>query len=360
LTEDDVASVNAALRSGWISGAGPYVEAFETRWAAYCGRKHGVAVANGSVALQVAIALLDLQPGDEVIMPAFTIISCAWPVVLANAVPVLVDSDPRTWTMDVRQVRARVTSRTRAVMPVHIYGNPVDMQPLLDLAEEYGLAVIEDAAEAHGADYRGRRIGSFGTASCFSFYANKLITTGEGGMVLVDDDGLAERARRFRNLGFQPGRRFLHDELGYNFRLTNLQAALGVTQVARIEAIVCSKRAMGRAYTDRLADIDALELQLEQAGAHGVYWMYGLLVREGTGLDAGELARRLHARGVETRPFFLGMHEQPALRERGLFDGESYPVTERLARQGLYLPSSLGLESVQIDRICAAVREALV
>ncbi len=354
-----MASVNAALRSGWISGAGPFVEEFEARWAAYCGRKHGIAVANGSVALQVAVALLDLEPGDEVIMPAFTIISCAWPVVLANAVPVLVDSDPRTWTMDVSQVRARITPRTRAIMPVHIYGNPVDMQPLLELADEFGLAIIEDAAEAHGADYRGRRIGSFGTISCFSFYANKLVTTGEGGMLLIDDDALAERARRLRNLGFQPGRRFLHGELGYNFRLTNLQAALGVTQVERIDAIVAQKRSMGRAYTDRLSELAEVELQVEQPGARSVYWMYALLAREATGVDAVELARRLQAVGVETRPFFLGMHEQPVFRDRGLFEAESYPVSERLARQGLYLPSSLGLELEQIDRICASVREAL-
>jgi perosamine synthetase len=233
------------------------------------------------------------------------------------------------------------------------------MQPLLELAQAHGLDVVEDAAEAHGADYRGRRIGSFGALSCFSFYANKLVTTGEGGMLLADDDALAERARRLRNLGFQPGRRFFHNELGYNFRLTNLQAALGVTQVERIDAIVARKRAMGRAYTERLSEVAGLELQVEQPGAHSVYWMYGLLVREATGIDAAELARRLQARGVETRPFFLGMHEQPALRERGLFAGEAYPVAERLARQGLYLPSSLGLDEPHIDRICEAVRDAL-
>jgi perosamine synthetase len=359
LTEADFASVNEALRSGWISGAGPHVDAFEQRWAAYCGRKHGIAVANGSVALQLAVALLDLQPGDEVILPAFTIISCAWPIVLAGATPVLVDSDPRTWTMDVDKVRQKISARTRAIMPVHIYGNPVDMQPLLNLANHWGLQIIEDAAEAHGADYRTRRIGSFGMASCFSFYANKLVTTGEGGMVLVDDDAFADRARRLRNLGFGPGRRFLHHEIGFNFRLTNLQAALGLTQVDRIEEIVERKRAMGQAYTQRLSELDGLELQVEQSSSHSVYWMYGVLVRESTGLDAAEMAARLSERGIETRPFFLGMHEQPVLRERGLFLGESFPVTERLARQGLYLPSGLGLTESQIDRICNAVREAL-
>ncbi|HLZ29322.1 MAG TPA: DegT/DnrJ/EryC1/StrS family aminotransferase [Chloroflexota bacterium] len=359
LTGTDHASVMAALRSGWISGAGPQIEAFETRWAAYCGRKHGIALANGTVALQVAVALLDLQPGDEVIMPTFTIISCALPVVLAGATPVLVDSEPQTWTMNVNQVEARISNRTRALMPVHVYGHPVDMDPLLDVAQRYHLPIIEDAAEAHGAEYRGRRAGSFGTSSCFSFYANKLVTTGEGGMLLVDDDDLAERARRMRNLGFQPGRRFLHAELGFNFRLTNLQAALGVTQIDRIADIVERKRRMGQAYTERLSEMAGLTLQVQQPWAKSVYWMYGLVVGEETGLDAAEFGRRLASLGVETRPFFLGMHEQPVLQARGLFAGESYPVAERIARQGLYLPSGLALDEAQIEQVCRAVGEAL-
>jgi perosamine synthetase len=359
LTEADYASVMDALRSGWISGAGPHVESFEAGWAAYCGRKHGIALANGTVALQVAVSLLDLQPGDEVIMPTFTIISCALPVVLAGAKPVLVDSEPQTWTMNVDEVEARISPRTRAVMPVHVYGHPVDMDPLLDLAARHNLPIIEDAAEAHGAEYRGRRAGSFGLSSCFSFYANKLITTGEGGMLLVDDDALAERARRLRNLGFQPGRRFLHAELGFNFRLTNLQAALGLTQIERMDAIVERKRRLGQTYTERLSEVVGVTLQVQQPWARSVYWMYGVVVGEETGLDAAELGRRLAKLGVETRPFFLGMHEQPALRDRGLFAGESYPVAERIARQGLYLPSGLGLDESQIDRVCQAVVEAL-
>ena len=359
LTEADFASVMEALRSGWISGAGPHVEAFESRWAAYCGRKHGVALANGSVALQVAVALLDLRPGDEVIMPTFTIISCAVPIVLAGAKPVLVDAGPETWTMDVRQVESRITSRTRAIMAVHIYGHPVDMDPLLDLAARHGLQVVEDAAEAHGAEYRGRRVGSLGASSCFSFYANKLVTTGEGGMLLVDDDRLAERARGLRNLGFQPDRRFLHADLGFNFRLTNLQAALGLAQIERMDEIVSRKRRIGQAYTERLSEMPCLALQVQQPWARSVYWMYGVVLHEDTGLGAADFARRLKLRGVETRPFFLGMHEQPVLRERGLFLGESYPVAERIARQGLYLPSGVGLNEAHIDHVCEAVREAL-
>ena len=359
LGEREVELVTEALRAGWISGAGPHIQEFEGQWAAYCGRKHGIAVANGTVALQLAVSLLDLQPGDEVIMPSFTIISCALPVVLASAVPVLVDSNPATWTMDVEQVEQRISSRTRAILPVHIYGHPVDMDPLLELADRHRLAVIEDAAEAHGALYKGRRCGSFGTTSCFSFYANKLVTTGEGGMLLVDDDALAERARKLRNLGFEPPRRFVHRELGYNFRLTNVQAALGLAQLERMDDIVSRKRWMGHAYTDRLRDLAAIELQVEEPWVSSVFWMYGLVVREETGLDAQTLAERLLERGVETRPFFVGMHAQPVLLERGLFAGESYPVTDRLARQGLYLPSGLALELEQLERVCQTLHELL-
>jgi perosamine synthetase len=261
--------------------------------------------------------------------------------------------------MDVQQVAQRITPRTRAIMPVHIYGHPVDMQPLLDLAERHGLAVIEDAAEAHGALYRSERCGSFGTASCFSFYANKLVTTGEGGMLLVDDDQLAQRAKSLRNLAFVPPRRFVHHELGFNYRLTNLQAALGLAQLERMDDIVARKRWLGDQYTQRLRDIHAIELQKEEPWAKSVFWMYGLVVHEESGLDAAKLAGLLAERGVETRPFFLGMHEQPVLRKRGLFHGESYPIAERIARQGLYLPSGLALDEFQLERVCQAVREIL-
>jgi perosamine synthetase len=266
--------------------------------------------------------------------------------------------------MDVSQVAATITPRTRAIMPVHIYGHPVDMDPLLDLAERHGLAIVEDAAEAHGAEYlsRGtwRRCGAFGTTACFSFYANKLVTTGEGGMLVTDDQALAERARSLRNLGFTPGRRFEHHQVGYNFRLTNMQAALGVAQIERMDQIVARKRWLGQAYTRRLADLAGISLPVEEPWARNVYWMYGVVVdHEATGLDAAGLAARLAALGVETRPFFLGMHEQPVLRERGLFAGESYPVAERIARQGLYLPSGLALRDEEIERVCQAVREVL-
>jgi perosamine synthetase len=356
------------LRSGWISSAGKFIEDFEQAWAAYCGRRYGIAVSNGTVALQVALACIGLKTGDEVIMPSFTIISCALGVIYNGGVPVLVDSDARTWCINVEGVEKKITPRTRAIMPVHIYGHPVDMDPLLHLAKQHNLAVIEDAAEAHGAEYlsgrdttapQWRRCGSFGDLSCFSFYANKLVSTGEGGMVLTDDPLLAKRVRSLRNLCFQPEHRFYHEELGFNFRLTNVQAALGLAQVERMEQIVARKRSMGQTYNALLADIDGLQLPAEEPWARSVYWMYGIVVSDKIGMDATELARRLKSRDIETRPFFLGMHEQPVLRRRRLFQEEGYPVTEHLARRGLYLPSGLALTKQQLHAVSEAIHEAL-
>jgi perosamine synthetase len=356
------------LRTGWISSAGHYIEEFEQRWAEYCGCRYGVAVSNGTVALQAAVACLDLRPADEVIMPTFTIISCAQAVTYNGGVPVLVDADPDTWCMDVSQVEQKITPRTRAIMPVHIYGHPVDMDPLTELAGRNGLAIIEDAAEAHGAEYCSgwrdgkndwRRCGSFGTLSCFSFYANKMITTGEGGMVLTNEPALAGRLRSLRNLCFRADRRFYHTELGHNFRLTNVQAAIGLGQLEQIDKALEQKRWMGKAYTERLRDVPGLQLPVEERWARNVYWMYGVVVDESTGMDAAEFAQRLAENGVMTRPFFLGMHEQPVFRQMGLFSDEHYPVVERLSRQGLYLPSGLTLTEEQLDRVCSAVKEVL-
>jgi perosamine synthetase len=357
--EREMEYVNDCLRTGWISSEGRYLAEFEQRWAAYCGMKHGVAVSNGSVALEIAVACLDLQPGEEVILPSFTIISCAQAVTLNVGIPVLVDCDPRTWTMDVRQVEAKITERTRAIMPVHIYGHPVDMDPILELARRYQLAVIEDAAEAHGAEYKGKKCGGLGDLNCFSFYANKIVTTGEGGMVLTNRDNHAERLRSLRNLCFQKERRFYHTELGHNYRMTNIQAAIGLGQVERIEESVAHKRWMAQSYSERLADVTGLQLPAEEAWAKNVYWMYGIVLEENHGMDAREFAIRLSGLGVMTRPFFLGMHEQPVFHEMGLFSAEHYPVAERIARQGLYLPSGMTITAEQIEIVCSSVIKAL-
>jgi len=340
------------IRTGWISSEGPFVKQFEEKMAAMVNRKHGIAVCNGSAALELAMAALDLEPGSEVIMPAFTIISCAAAIIRRGCVPVLVDSDPETWNMDVTQIEARITRRTRAIMVVHIYGLPVDMKPVLELADKYGLKIIEDAAEMHGQICYGQPCGSFGDISIFSFYPNKHITTGEGGMVMTNDDLLAERSRSFRNLCFQPAKRFVHEELGYNFRMTNLQAALGLAQIERIDEFVERKKSMGNLYTELLSGHDELQLPLVSVGyAENIYWVYGLLIDERHQFDANDIMRRLGDNGVGTRPFFYPMHKQPVFEKMGLFRGESYPIAERMWKRGFYLPSGLGLKQEQIHRI---------
>ena len=373
--EKEIEYVNECLRTGWISSAGRFIEAFEQKWAGYCGMKYGIAMSNGTTALQAAVACLDLHPGDKVIMPTFTIISCAQAIIYNGGVPVLVDSDPRTWCMDVNQMQEKVEAemkkgdgKLKAIMPVHIYGHPVDMDPILALAEKYDLVIIEDAAEVHGAEYlTGRntthplwkKCGGFGDISVFSFYANKLITTGEGGMVLTNDPDYAEKAKSLRNLCFRPEQRFLHKELGHNFRLTNLQASIGLGQLERIDEIIAKKRWMGKAYTERLQGIPGLQLPVEETWARQVYWMYGVVLDESTGMNAVQFAKQLKEKGIETRPFFLGMHEQPVFRDMGLFLDEKYPVSERIARQGLYLPSGLSLTEKQMNFVCHTIRAIL-
>lgn len=348
------------IDTGWISSEGPFVRQFEERMAAEVGRRHGIAVCNGSAALELSLAALELGPGDEVIMPTFTIISCAAAVVRRGCLPVLVDSDPATWNMDVTRIEDRITPRTRAIMVVHIYGLPVDMAPVIALAEKYGLKIIEDAAEMHGQTYRGRPCGSFGDLSTFSFYPNKHITTGEGGMVLTDDSHLAERCRSLRNLCFQPKQRFVHEELGFNFRMTNLQAALGLAQLERLEEFVRRKRIMGRRYRELLAGIEGLELMPDKTDyADSIYWVYGIVLKDSVAFDAEEAMSRLGRNGIATRPFFWPMHEQPVFLRMGMFAGESLPVAERLARRGFYIPSGLALTEAQIEEVAESLTKLL-
>jgi len=348
------------IRTGWISSEGPFVARFEEQFATRVGRKHGVAVANGSVALDAAVAALGLGPGDEVILPTSTIISCAAAIVRAGAKPVLVDCDPRTWNMDAGQVEARITPRTKAIMAVHIFGLPVDMDPLLALARKHGLKLIEDAAEVIGQTYRGRPCGSFGDLSTFSFYPNKHVTTGEGGMLVADDPALAAKCRSLRNLCFKPEQRFVHDELGWNFRLSNLQAAVGVAQLERLEKSVAIKRRMGARYTEMLKGIQGVQLPVASTPyADNIYWVYGLVLDDSVPFDAREAMARLARAGIGTRPFFWPMHEQPVLRQMGLFERESHPAAERIARRGFYIPSGMALTGEQMERTATAVKDML-
>lgn len=336
------------IDSGWISSEGKYVEQFEQQLAASVSRKYGVALCNGTVALEVAVAALELEPGSEIIVPAFTIISCVAAILRRGCIPVLVDSDPHTWNMDPTLIEAKITARTKAIMLVHIYGLPVDLEPIIEIARKYGLYIIEDASETIGQSYKNKPCGSFGDISTFSFYANKQITTGEGGMVVANDEHIADRCRSLRNLCFIASRRFVHEELGYNFRMTNLQAALGLAQLERLNETVQRKREMGRHYTELLANTTNLQLPVASTPyADNIYWVYGLVLNEELPHTAENIMKTLRERNIGTRPFFWPMHEQPVFRKSGYFQDEAYPVAERLARRGFYLPSGVALTEEQ-------------
>jgi len=348
------------IDTGWISSEGPFIKQFEEKFSAQVGRKHGIAVCNGTAALDAAVEALGIGPGDEVIMPTFTIISCIGQIVRSGAKPVLVDSDPVTWNMDVSQIEAKITAHTKAIMVVHIFGLPVDIDPVLNLARRHGLKVLEDAAQMHGQLYKGQPCGSFGDISTFSFYPNKHITTGEGGMIVTNDDQLAEDCRSLRNLCFQPHKRFVHERLGWNLRMTNMQAALGLAQLERLDEFVARKRRMGTRYTELLSGLRGVQLPLPRTDyAENIYWVYGLVLDESVDLDAEEAMKRLAAKGVGTRPFFYPMHQQPVLRKMGLFESVALPLAERLYKQGFYIPSGMALTDDQAQRVAEAVRGVL-
>ena len=350
------------IETGWISSEGPFVRRLEEGMAAIAGQRWGVAVANGTAALDVAIAALRIGPGDEVILPTFTIISCAAAIVRAGATPVVVDVDPATWNLDPSKLEAAMTPRTKAVMVVHLYGLPVDMDPVMQIVRARGLKLIEDGAEQIGQTYHSRSgdtgmIGSFGDVSTFSFYPNKHVTTGEGGMVLTSDEALAERCRSLRNLCFGKKKRFLHEELGWNFRMSNLQAAVGVAQMEVLDRTLQKKRLVGNWYNELLSGVDGVDLPEPRTPyAESIYWVYGIVLKDHVSFDADEAMHRLAELGVGTRPFFWSMHEQPVFRKMGLFRDVSCPVAERLSRRGFYLPSGVALTRRQAERVAEAVR----
>ena len=348
------------IESGWISSEGPFVEKFERHLADYSKRNHGIAVSSGTAALDVAIEVLGISSGDEVIMPTFTIISCIHQIIRVGAKPVLIDSDPVTWNMNINQIEEKITSRTKAIMVVHIYGLPVDLDPILDLASHYGLKVIEDAAEMHGQRYKDKPCGSFGDISTFSFYPNKNITTGEGGMILTNNDKLAEDSRSLRNLCFQPNKRFVHERLGWNYRMTNMQAALGLAQSEQLSQFVERKRIMGSKYTNLLSGQSGIQLPLAKTDyADNIYWVFGLILNDSIDFNAEEAIIKLSNKGIGCRPFFYPMHKQPVLLKMGLFKGESYPVSEKFYKRGFYIPSGIALNEEQINRVANSVIEVL-
>jgi perosamine synthetase len=362
LEPEDIASVNDSLAHGWFSSAGPVVQEFEALWADYCQRSFGISVSNGTTALISATHALDLGPGDEVIIPNFTIISCALAVIMTGATPVLVDCEPETLNLDPAQVEARITPRTRAIMVVHMYGHPVNMEALQKIALKHSLQIIEDAAEAHGAEYLSdisdtnswTRCGSESTISIFSFYANKNITTGEGGMALTNDPNLSKKLRDLRNLGFSSDRSYLHQDFGYQFRLSSMQAALAIPQIRRIEKILEKKKNIHDTYEVHLKDIHWLTTIKAKPWARPSYWVNPIILEPSWG-DVNSIRSRLFKVGIETRPLFSGMHQQPIYKDHSFTKTWEFPNSEHASEYGLFLPSGVATSKEQVEYVCEEI-----
>jgi perosamine synthetase len=342
------------IERNWISSKGNYVRDFEEGFSKYCGVKHGVATTSGTTALHLALEALEIKKG-EVIMPSFTMAATAFAVLYSGAKPVLVDSELETWNMDPEHIEDKITKDTKAVMVVHTYGHPADMDPIRDIAEDRGLYVIEDAAEAHGAEYKGEKAGSLSDVACFSFYANKIITTGEGGMVVTDNEEVAERARMLEDMAFMKERRFLHPTVGFNYRMTNLQAAVGVAQLERIDELVKIRRGIAKQYNSLLQGVQGIVIPPEAAHVKNVYWMYSILIEDEFEISRDSLMEELKKREVDTRTFFIPMHRQP------FFNVESsYPISEELSKKGINLPSGATLKSEEIEYIVESINATRV
>ena len=336
------------IRDGFISSSGPFVESFEKKFAKRVKRKFAISVSNGTAALQLAFESLNIKKKDEVILPSFTIISCILPIIRCGAKPILIDSDPVTWNMDVTKIENKISSRTRAIIAPHIYGLPIDMDPLLKIAKKNNLKVIEDAAEVLGLKYKNKECGSFGDVSTFSFYANKHITTGEGGMIVTDSKEIAGKCKSLRNICFNNKRRFLHYDLGWNYRFTNLQSAVGLAQLEKLNRFVIKKRNIGKNYNKGLSKIKIFNIPLEKTKyAKNIYWVYGLVLKKNSPITLNNLMKKLRLCGIETRNFFWPLHKQPILKKMGFFKNIKLPVAENLAKNGLYLPSGLSITSLQ-------------
>ncbi|MFH1133567.1 MAG: DegT/DnrJ/EryC1/StrS family aminotransferase [Nanoarchaeota archaeon] len=358
LIGNELEYVTDCVKTNWISSNGAYIERFEEQFSRFCNVKHGVSCCNGTAAIYLALAAAGIGPGDEVIIPSFTMIASCNAIIYTGAKPVLVDSDPETWCIDPTKIKEKVTKRTKAIMPVHIYGHPADMDPINDIAEDHNLLVIEDAAEAHGAEYKGRRCGSLGGMAAFSFYANKIITCGEGGMVVTDNEEFAEKMRKLRNHAFGKPR-FIHHELGFNFRITNIQAAIGCAQMENADKLVEMRIRNAKLYNELLKDVEGVELPPELPWAKNVYWMYGILLNKRFGITKDEAMAALEKQGVETRSFFYGMNLQPVYHGKDPRFPDvsgSYPVSDDLGKRGLYLPSGSTLTKGQIGEVVEAVR----
>ena len=343
------------LDTNWISSNGKYIGAFEAAFASFCGVKHAVAANNGTTALHLALVALGLGPGDEVIIPTVTYIATANAVRYCGAMPVLVDVCADTMNIDPDQIEHKITPRTRGIIPVHLYGHPADMVPLSAIARKHGLWVLEDAAEAHGAEVNGRRVGSLSECATFSFFGNKIVTTGEGGMVTTNDDELAAKLRLYRGQGVDPQRRYWFPVIGYNYRMTNIQAAIGLAQMETIDAALLDRQTLAKLYDEALSPLkDLLVLPEAQPGMRHVYWMYTVFLRDGDEQKRDAVMRALDEVGIETRPVFYPMHVLPPYKEDAV-----YPVADQWAQRGINLPTHQFMGREDVDRVAASLTHAL-
>lgn len=346
--------VNQCVKDGWVSSSGKFVAEFEKLFADYCGVKYGVATANGTTALHLALAALDIGSGDEVIVPTLSFIASANVVAYTGAKVVFVDSDTGSWNLSPAAVEAAITKRTRAIIPVHLYGYPAEMDKILAIARQHGIAVVEDACEAHGAEFRGRRVGSLGTVGCFSFYGNKIVTTGEGGMLVTDNRSVAEKARMLRDHGMSQKKKYWHPRIGFNYRMTNLQAALGVAQMERIERIIQLKARNQQLYRSLLLGVPGVTFPPEAPWAKSVYWLHTIIIdKSRSTVSRALIIRELLKCGIDARPVFRPIHSMPPYRDGAQ---RRFPAAERLSRSGLSLPSSPLLKPEQIRRIAAIIK----
>jgi perosamine synthetase len=353
--------VAEAIRTGWISSSGKYVTAFEEEFSKYCGVRYGIAVCNGTVAIHLALVALGVGVGDEVIIPDFTMIATATAVVYTGAVPVFVDADPSTWNIDPTRIEEKITMQTKAIMPVSIFGNPCDMDSIREIARRHNLRVIEDAAEAHGAEYKRKKTGALADITAFSFFANKNLTTGEGGMVVTDDKGLADRCRYFKNLCFPitGSRSYIHEDIGFNYRMSNLHAAIGLAQVEKADEYRAMRIRNSKLYKKHLKDVPGVVFQKDTPGGMNIHWMNAIVIDpEKFSCSRDQLMEYLKSKGIETRFLFAGMHRQPCLSKAGCDCAGQYSVTDNLTEKGLYLPSASNLAEEDILYICDKIREA--
>lgn len=355
---NELSYVQECIKSGWISSQGKYVKLFEEMFSSFCGCAHGVAVSNGTVALHLALVALGIKEDDEVIVPNITFVATANPVRYCHAIPVFVDVDQETGTIDPEKIEEKITTKTKAIIPVHLYGHPCDMDQILSVAKKHNLYVIEDCAEAHGALYKGKRVGCFGDVGCFSFYANKIIACGEGGMVMTNNKALFERLKFLRNQGMHPERKYWHTEIGFNYRMTNLQAAVGLAQCERIMYFIEKKQKNAQIYHQYLRDCNLLKLPIEKEWGKSVYWMYAPILSENARISRDAVLEALAKKGIETRPFFYPLSDLPPYK--GEHDtARDFPKSAFLSRQGFNLPSSPGLSEEQISFIAQTLKEIL-